>query len=247
MSSPQNSTRSGCSSVGGNTSRMPPRTANSPRFSTRSTRAYAMSASRRTTSSRSAVPPVRSSTGSRSPSPRSCGWSTDRTGATTTRTGPALVRVGQPAQYGQPPPDGVRARRQPLVRQRLPRRVHRDRVGRQQPAQRGGQVVGLPGGGGDGQYRPPGTAAVASLRQRRRPRTAAARAARSGRADRGAGVPAARRAGARGRRSGRDRRGRRRAGREASQLPLSVVTGTRQGPLDPARTEGLPVQPTRPS
>ena len=38
-SSPQNSTRSGCSSVGGNTSTMPPRTANSPRFSTRSTRA----------------------------------------------------------------------------------------------------------------------------------------------------------------------------------------------------------------
>ena len=36
--SPQNSTRSGCSSVGGNTSRMPPRTANSPRRSTRSTR-----------------------------------------------------------------------------------------------------------------------------------------------------------------------------------------------------------------
>ena len=40
-SSPQNSTRSGCSSVGGKTSTMPPRTANSPRFSTRSTREYA--------------------------------------------------------------------------------------------------------------------------------------------------------------------------------------------------------------
>ena len=36
--SPQNSTRSGCSSVGGKTSTMPPRTANSPRRSTRSTR-----------------------------------------------------------------------------------------------------------------------------------------------------------------------------------------------------------------
>ncbi len=36
--SPQNSTRSGCSSVGGKTSRMPPRTANSPRRSTRSVR-----------------------------------------------------------------------------------------------------------------------------------------------------------------------------------------------------------------
>ena len=37
-SSPQNSTRTGCSSVGGKTSRMPPRTANSPRLVTRSTR-----------------------------------------------------------------------------------------------------------------------------------------------------------------------------------------------------------------
>ena len=49
-SSPQNSTRSGCSSVGGKTSRMPPRTANSPRFSTRSTRAYAAATRRSTTS-----------------------------------------------------------------------------------------------------------------------------------------------------------------------------------------------------
>ena len=37
-SSPKNSIRSGCSSVGGKTSMMPPRTANSPRRSTRSTR-----------------------------------------------------------------------------------------------------------------------------------------------------------------------------------------------------------------
>ena len=36
--SPKNSTRRGCSSVGGKTSTMPPRTANSPRRSTRSTR-----------------------------------------------------------------------------------------------------------------------------------------------------------------------------------------------------------------
>ena len=52
-SSPKNSTRSGCSSVGGKTSTMPPRTANSPRFSTRSTREYAAPTSRRTTSSSS--------------------------------------------------------------------------------------------------------------------------------------------------------------------------------------------------
>ena len=37
-SSPQNSTRTGCSAVGGKTSRMPPRTANSPRLPTMSTR-----------------------------------------------------------------------------------------------------------------------------------------------------------------------------------------------------------------
>ena len=43
-SSPQNSTRTGCCSVGGKTSTSPPRTANSPRFSTRSTRVYAASA-----------------------------------------------------------------------------------------------------------------------------------------------------------------------------------------------------------
>ena len=37
-SSPQNSTRTGCSAVGGKRSRMPPRTANSPRLPTMSTR-----------------------------------------------------------------------------------------------------------------------------------------------------------------------------------------------------------------
>ena len=58
--------------------------------------------------------------------PPTCGCSTARTGATTTVSGPDLgspvVRVGQPAQHGQPPPDGVGARREPLVRQRLPGR-----------------------------------------------------------------------------------------------------------------------------
>ena len=92
-SSPQNSTRRGCSSVGGNTSTIPPRTANSPRFSTRSTRVYAASARRRTTSSSGASTPGVSSTGSRSPSPFTCGWSTERTGATTTLRGPLVSSV----------------------------------------------------------------------------------------------------------------------------------------------------------
>ena len=87
--SPQNSTRTGCSSVGGKTSMIPPRTANSPRFSTSSTRAYARSTRRRTTSSGSTSWPCTSRTGSRSPSPRTCGCSSERTGATTTSTGPA--------------------------------------------------------------------------------------------------------------------------------------------------------------
>ena len=92
-SSPQNSTRSGCSSVGGKTSTIPPRTANSPRFSTRSTREYAASASRRTTSSRATVSPGTSSTGSRSPRPLTWGCSTERTGETTTRSGPLDASV----------------------------------------------------------------------------------------------------------------------------------------------------------
>ncbi len=129
--SPQNSTRSGCSSVGGKTSRMPPRTAKSPRRSTRSVRVYAAAARRRATSSSSASSPAASCTGSRSPRPFTIGWSTARTGATTTLTRPVVssvgVRVGQPAQHGEATADGVAARAEPLVRQRLPRREVDDR------------------------------------------------------------------------------------------------------------------------
>ena len=91
ISSPKNSTRKGCSSVGGKTSTMPPRTANSPRFSTRSTREYAAPASRLTTSSSSTSCPRDSSTGSRSASPLTCGCSTERTGATITLSGPLFA------------------------------------------------------------------------------------------------------------------------------------------------------------
>ena len=93
ISSPKNSTRSGCSSVGGKTSTMPPRTANSPRFSTRSTREYAAPTSRRTTSSSSTSWPACSSTGSRSASPFTWGCSTERIGATTTFSGPLLASL----------------------------------------------------------------------------------------------------------------------------------------------------------
>ncbi len=87
--------RRGCSSVGGNTSRMPPRTANSPRFSTSSTRAYAAAARASTISSRSTLCPGFRETGSRSPRPLTCGWSTDLTGATTTETGPVSGSSGR--------------------------------------------------------------------------------------------------------------------------------------------------------
>ena len=87
---------------------MPPRTANSPRLSTISTRAYADSTSRAITSSGSASSPARSRTGSRSPSPATIGCSTARTGATTTLSGPpsaSLARAAgwaEPAQHGEP-------------------------------------------------------------------------------------------------------------------------------------------------
>ena len=64
------------------------------------------------------------------------------------------VGMREPAQYRQAPPDGVRTRREPLMRQRLPGRVDRNLVGGQQAAQRGGEVLGLAAGGGDREHRP---------------------------------------------------------------------------------------------
>src|SRR5665647_2180635 len=91
--SPQNSTLTGCSSVGGKTSRMPPRTANSPRRSTRSVRTYAAAARASTTSPIAVSSPGLSATGTSSPSPLTSGWSNARTGATTTSRGPYAVPV----------------------------------------------------------------------------------------------------------------------------------------------------------
>ncbi len=86
-SSPKNSARTGWSSVGGKTSMMPPRTANSPRRVTMSTREYAAPARRATSCWKSYSWPVRSVTGFMAPSPATTGCSTERTGATTTRSG----------------------------------------------------------------------------------------------------------------------------------------------------------------
>ena len=66
------------------------------------------------------------------------------------------LRVGEAAQDGEPATDGVAARAQPLVRQRLPRGEVRDGVGRQEAAQRVREVLGLAAGGGDREHRPRG-------------------------------------------------------------------------------------------
>ena len=136
--------------------------------------------------------PTASSTGSRSPSPLTCGCSIDRTGATTTDSGP-LAASGAGCHSRR-----STASRRPTVSlrglsrscgQRLPARVVADPGRVDQVAERGDQVLGLPRRGGDGEHgrlgahaaRPPGTAAAPSARSgracgRRRRAAAIARA-----------------------------------------------------------------------
>ena len=73
ISSPKNSIRTGCGNVGGNTSIMPPRTANSPRSITKSTRVYAFSTSRCDASSSANSSPWENTSGSTSPKPATTG------------------------------------------------------------------------------------------------------------------------------------------------------------------------------
>ena len=103
--SPQNSTRSGCSSVGGKTSTMPPRTANSPRRSTRSTRDVGGRGQVANEVLEAVlVAACEIDTGARSASPLTCGCSSERTGATTTSSG----RSGRRGPAGAAPPGGGR-------------------------------------------------------------------------------------------------------------------------------------------
>ena len=125
-SSPQNSTRSGCSSVGGKTSTIPPRTANSPRRSTRSTREYAASAR----PSYDVVEVDRVALGQldrlevAEALDLRLQHRADRRDDHPERTVAARrCPGGEPAQDRQPAADGVAARAEPLVRQRLPARV----------------------------------------------------------------------------------------------------------------------------
>ena len=99
-----------------------------------------------------------------------------------------VARVREAAQHGQPPPDGVAARREALVRQRLPRRVVADQRRVHQAAERLHQVLRLAGGGGDGQDGPAGVDQPAhdERPQRRRPgQVERGHGARTGVLDRG--------------------------------------------------------------
>ena len=64
----------------------------------------------------------------------------------------ARSRVHETAQDRQATTDGVRARGEPLVRQRLPGRVHGDRLVTEEHGDVGRELVGLARGGGDGQH-----------------------------------------------------------------------------------------------
>ena len=65
-------------------------------------------------------------------------------------------RMSQAAQHRDPLAHRVRARRQPLVRQRLPAGEAGDGIRRQECAKRGRQVLGLPRGRGHGEHEPAG-------------------------------------------------------------------------------------------
>ena len=126
-------------------------------------------------SARSTRSPVLIDTGSRSPSPSTTGCSSARTGhdehADRARRSPSPSGCASRRNTAEPPGDRVAARRQALVRQRLPRGQHRDVVGGQVAAQRGGELVGVAARRRDDDQR-------ALLRQRRQQRRADA-----GRAD----------------------------------------------------------------
>jgi len=148
-------------------------------------------------------------------------------------------RVCEPTTHGESASDGVGAGGQPLVRQRLPARVERDRRRRQQAAQRADQVLGLATGRGDGQHRPAGASPARHLPRARRRRTGAARPAPPG--------PGPRRRRSRPRHERRGRPRRRQAGRSGSCDPMNSVAGSTAAPDrggEPGRAPSLrPGQP----
>ena len=145
--------RTGCSAVGAKMSRIPPRTANSPRRPTMSTRVYDSSTSRAITSSKPMF--LADAKGYRFlvAQPR-CHRLQQRTRRghhhPQRRAQPGVVGVSQPAQHHQTGADGINAGREPLVRQGLPGREDSDRTA-EDAAQFGGEVVGFAPGRGDHQ------------------------------------------------------------------------------------------------
>ena len=134
--------------------------------------------------------------------------------------GVGRVRMRETAQHGEASADGVAARAEPLVRERLPARERRDAVGREQAAERLGEVVRLAGRRRDEQDRRlcPLWPARAPLLVREtghdeRPGSAAhrdvdEREPGAGRLDQASGVPAAGPGGTQGSKTRRVRRGR---------------------------------------
>ena len=146
---------------------------------------------------------------------------------------------GEAAEHREPAADGVRARREALVRQGLPAGQHGDGCAIDQIRGGGAQVLGLAVGGGDGEHG--ATASVSAVavrpgrRRARRPGTAAV--------PRGPRRPAPGRrwrAGRGMRRRGRRVRGRRsRADRKAwPRFPLQQVSAQQSRPL-PGTDGGL--------
>lgn len=75
------------------------------------------------------------------------------------------ARVGQAAQYGEAAADGVAARAEPLVRERLPGRVLHDAVRGEQRAQGRRQVLGLAARRRHGEYGAAGVAGEGGHRE----------------------------------------------------------------------------------
>jgi hypothetical protein len=108
---------------------------------------------------------------------------------------PGRAGVREPAQHRDPLPDGVRSGREPLVRERLPPGERRDRLRRQEGAERRRQVLRLPRGRGHREHEsPPAVGGHGPGREgrdqqrpqgRRRDEVALARAGRVGAGERG--------------------------------------------------------------
>ena len=98
------------------------------------------------------------------------GWRIERTGATTTRSGPFVGSVPgclSRRRTAEPVADRVRAWREPLVREGLPGRVVGDGGRVDEVREVGDEVLGLARGGGDGEDRAAGVDETLTTKGRR--------------------------------------------------------------------------------